>query len=428
MRRFLLCLLFTVGVLTVWSQKDCRNDQYQQQLLASNPQLAQSYEKVELFTRQLTDRSMLHDMGAPSTGPAVPEIITIPVVVHVLWNNNAQNISDAQIVSQLTALNNDFSGKNADKNKIPSYFQSFAADCGIRFELATTDPQGAPTSGIVRRWTNIQSFGYDDRAKHTSIGGDDAWDAGSYFNIWVCSTVGGLMGYSSLPGAAKENDGVVISTSVFGTINIGGAFNKGRTAVHEVGHWLNLRHIWGDMYCGNDNVDDTPTQQGANRGCPSGEKFTCGTTAHGDMYMDFMDLTDDGCMLMFTTGQRERMRALFAPGGARNSLLSSNALKGPGLPRQESALPGEQAEAAALSYNVSIYPNPTTSAISIQADETVNCIGKLMTIYNHLGQVVSSVTLQAHNQHIDVSRLQNGIYFIKIAGIKTTGMAKFVKQ
>jgi hypothetical protein len=427
MRCTLLCLLFTVVTVTVWAQKDCRNEQYQLQLLANNPQLAQAYEKVELFTRQLTNRSMMRDLGSPSNGPIVPEIITIPVVVHILWNNNAQNISDAQILSQIAALNDDFNAKNSDKNKIPSYFQSLAADCGFRFELAKTDPKGMPTSGIVRRWTNIQNFGYDDRAKHSSIGGDDAWDASSYLNIWVCNTVGGLLGYSSIPGAPKDNDGVVINTNVFGTINVGGVFNKGRTTVHEVGHWLNLRHIWGDMYCGNDNVDDTPTQQGATRGCPGGQKFTCGSTAHGDLYMDFMDLTDDACMLMFTNGQRERMRALFAPGGARNAMLASTALSGPGLP-QPAAVAGGETESIISLYSISIFPNPTSSAITIQSQESLNCIGKMVSIYNHLGQVVTTTTLQAHNQRIDVSRLQSGVYFIRIAGVKTDGMAKFVKQ
>lgn len=427
MRRILLCLLLTVPAVTLWAQKDCRNEQYQQQLLVTNPQLQQQFEKVENFTRQHTTQGILRDMGTPS-GPVIPEIITIPVVVHVLYNNNAQNISEAQIQSQIDALNNDFRGRNTDKNKIPSYFQSFAADCGIQFVLAKVDPKGAPTSGIVRRWTSIQNFGYDDRAKHSSIGGDDAWDAASYLNIWVCNTTGGLMGYSSIPGSAKENDGVVISTSVFGTFNVSSIFNKGRTAVHEVGHWLNLRHIWGDMYCGNDNVDDTPTQQSPNRGCPSGEKFTCGTTAHGDMYMDFMDLTDDACMLMFTDGQRERMRSLFLPGGFRNSILSSNALNGPGLPR-DAALPGSTTQTGnTSSYSVSVYPNPTVSAITIQSDETVDCVGKTVSIYNHLGQLVNSAMLQSRNQRIDVSRLQTGVYFIKIAGIKMDGMVKFLKQ
>ena len=427
MRRFLLSLLLTVAVTAVWSQKDCRHQEYQQQLLANNPQLALQYEKVETFTRELALHKTMHDLGSPSSGAATPDIITIPVVVHVLWNASSQNISDAQIQSQIDALNNDFRGRNADRSKVPSYFQSLAtADCGIQFVLAKVDPKGLATTGIVRRWTNIQNFGYDDRAKHTNIGGDDAWDAASYLNIWVCNTTGGLMGYSSIPGAAKENDGVVINTTVFGTINVGGIYNKGRTAVHEVGHWLNLRHIWGDVYCGNDNVDDTPTQQSANRGCPSGEKFTCGNTAHGDMYMNYMDFTDDACMFMFTVGQRERMRALFAPGGARYSLLASNGLTG-ATTAEEAALPVPQTKVPAL-FSVMLYPNPAISTITIQSDESVNCIGKTISIYNHLGQVVNNTLLQTRNQSIDVSGLHSGVYFIKIAVISTNGMAKFIKQ
>jgi hypothetical protein len=140
-----------------------------------------------------------------------------------------------------------------------------------------------------------------------------------------------VLGYSSLPGGPADKDGIVISSMVFGTFNTISPFNKGRTATHEIGHWLNLKHIWGDGFCGDDKVDDTPNQESANRGCPGGEKITCGTSAHGDMYMNFMDLTDDACMYMFTLGQKERMRALFAQGGPRNSLVTSKALNDNGI-------------------------------------------------------------------------------------------------
>jgi Pregnancy-associated plasma protein-A/Secretion system C-terminal sorting domain len=423
MKRILLWFfLFSLG-LNAFSQKDCFQQQYQLQLLKTYPQLATNYNKIEIFTQ--SPLPVLSGINGSGTGDAVPKIITIPVVVHVLWNSNAQNISDAQIQSQLDVLNADYSGTNKDRNKIPGYFAALAADCGIQFALAKSDPKGNSTTGIVRKQTAIQSFGFDDGAKHSANGGDDAWDADSYLNIWVCNMGGGIQGYASTPGCPRDIDGVVINTSVFGTINISAPFNKGRTMVHEIGHWLNLRHIWGDAACGDDKVYDTPTQQAATRGCVNGEKFSCGSTMHGDMYMNYMDFTDDACMFMFTNGQRDRMRKLFESGGPRNAILLSNALKGEGLPLQTPSVP----DAVAMpDFNVILYPNPASSGITIYTKDGVDYIGQNVIIYNRIGQTVKTVLLTSAQQQIDVSNLQNGLYFIRINGIKTKAMTKFVKQ
>ena len=207
----------------------------------------------------------------------------------------------------------------------------------------------------------------------------------NYLNIWVCNLEAGISGYASAPGGPKEKDGVVISTAVFGTINVNGPFNKGRTAVHEIGHWLNLRHIWGDASCGDDKVDDTPTQQGANRGCNSGEKFSCGSTAHGDMYMNYMDFSDDACMYMFTQGQRERMRILFETGGPRHSILFTKALDGASLPID--SLAGMESQ----SNNLFLYPIPARSMLTLRLKEGCSNIGKKILIYNQLGQVIKAI-------------------------------------
>ncbi|MDX2174635.1 MAG: M43 family zinc metalloprotease [Bacteroidota bacterium] len=248
--------------------------------------------------------------------------INIPVVVHVLYNTAAQNISDAQIKSQIDVLNEDFQKLNADKNLVPSAFSGLAANTNISFCLATKDPSGNTTTGIVRKSTTLTSFGSDDKMKSSSTGGDNAWNTSKYLNIWVCNLGGGLLGYAQFPGGPASTDGVVILYTAFGrTGNVVSPFNRGRTATHEVGHWLNLRHIWGDANCGSDLVNDTPTQQTSNYGCPSYPHITCSNS--GDMSMNYMDYVNDACMYMFTSGQSSRMNALFASTGARYGLVSS---------------------------------------------------------------------------------------------------------
>ncbi len=256
-------------------------------------------------------------------------VVNIPVVVHVVYNTSAQNISDAQVKSQIDVLNEDFRKLNADKTNVPSAFSSLAADAEVTFCLASKTPAGAATTGIVRKSTTATSFIDDNKVKSSATGGDDAWNSSQYLNLWVCNLGNGLLGYAQFPGGAASTDGVVILYSAFGrTGTISAPYNKGRTATHEVGHWLNLRHIWGDASCGSDLVSDTPTQQTSNYGCPTYPHQTCSNTTSGDMFMNYMDYVDDGCMNMFSAGQKTRMQALFAAGGARASLLNSTACGG----------------------------------------------------------------------------------------------------
>jgi len=402
------------------AQNDCRQDDYQQQLLRKFPQLHAQYDKIEFFQRKRRYPFVVGGAIDTTTAmalPPVPDKIIIPVVVHIVFGTAEQNISDARVLSQLDVLNKDFNGLNADRNKIPAYFSMLSADCSILFVLAKTDPQGRPATGIVRKQTSTGIFSFDDKVKSSASGGDDAWDARSYLNIWICNLSAGISGYASAPGCPAANDGIVISTGAFGITGAGGPFNGGRTAVHETGHWLNLRHIWGDAGCGDDKVDDTPPQQGANRGCNTGEKFSCGTSAHGDMYMNFMDFSDDACMYMFTKGQRQRMRTLFEAGGPRNSLLYSPALSGEGL---KLPLPPEEQ----TGFEIQLYPNPASSSIMVQLDGN-NSLGKKMYICNHLGQIIKMLVVTAKLQQIDISALHAGLYFIQLEGV---GSKKFVKQ
>ncbi|HTL09017.1 MAG TPA: M43 family zinc metalloprotease [Chitinophagaceae bacterium] len=424
MKRIPVLLFVLLYSCSLIAQKDCGLNLYRQALLGRYPALATYFHAFDSVKPKhlipFRPGQNFDTLISAAPPKPIPASISIPVVVHIVWNNEADNITDAAVLTQLAILNQDFNGLNADRSKIPSYFSSLAADCGIRFVLAHSNEEGEPTTGIVRTRTSVASFGFDDRVKSSSTGGDDAWDASSYLNIWVCRLSAGVSGYASVPGGPAAIDGVVISSNAFGVHSGPGACNGGRTLVHETGHWLNLRHIWGDASCGDDLVEDTPPQQGANRGCNSGEKFSCGSSAHGDMYMNFMDFTDDACMYMFTIGQRQRMRSSFEPGGARNSILYSKALAGEGL------LP-LQNEENTNQLSVQLFPNPASSQLMLRVSGEAYQHSNVY-ICNQLGQVVKQLVLQSRQQQVDISQLQPGLYFIKMEGAASNGMKKFVKQ
>ncbi len=287
-----------------------------QQML--DPTIAANRQQIEEHTNQFI---------ANYQGNTSRAVITIPVVVHVVYNTTAQNVSNAQIQAQIDRLNLDYRKLNTDASQIPSVWQSIAADYEIEFCLASRDPNGNATTGIIRKQTSVSSFSTNDNVKRTANGGDDAWPASSYLNLWVCNLSGGVLGYAQFPGGNAATDGVVIGYTCFGTGGTAQApFNLGRTATHEVGHWLNLYHIWGDdgTGCnGSDQVGDTPNQGNENYGCPTFPAVSCSNGPNGDMFMNYMDYTNDACMYMFTNGQKTRSLSLFANGGSRASLLSS---------------------------------------------------------------------------------------------------------
>lgn len=233
--------------------------------------------------------------------------------MNVLYRTATENIDNTQILSQINVLNEDFEGTNADKTKIPSIFTTrFAGNTNIRF---TWDPN----TGTTRKYTTKSSWRTNNDMKRTSRGGIDPTSPTTKLNIWVCNLANGLLGYAQFPGGSPSTDGVVIDNNAFGrgSFSLFTSYNLGRTTTHEVGHWLNLRHIWGDATCGTDEVSDTPQHNTANYGCPAdGHTSTC-TSNPIEMTMNYMDYTDDRCMYMFTLGQKSRMLATFS--GFRSS-------------------------------------------------------------------------------------------------------------
>ena len=269
---------------------------------------------VDLET--LTSRRMLAGLTHRAAAPVV-----IPVVVHVVYNNVSENISDAQVRSQIARLNLDYRAKNPDRKKTPGVWSGFVTDARIQFVLAKKDPSGKPTKGITRTKTTRTSFSDDDSVKSATEGGTGSWPTKKYLNLWVCSLAGGLLGYAQFPGGPARTDGVVILNTAFGTKGTATApFNLGRTATHEIGHWLNLHHIWGDtQHCeGTDFVNDTPNARLPNYGKPKFPHISCSNGPNGDMFMNYMDYVDDDSMFMFTTQQVARMNATLD--GPRSSI------------------------------------------------------------------------------------------------------------
>lgn len=342
------------------------------------------------------------------------EIISIPVVVHLLFNTAEQNISDDQIKSQIDVLNRDFRRMNADAVNTPNAFKSFAADTRIMFCLAQVDPHGNSTKGIVRRYTSKNFFLGDDAMKFSSQGGDDVWDSKKYLNIWVCSLFGRSLGYATIPGGPADRDGVVINYDVFGKVGfVRPPYDKGRTTTHEVGHWLGLKHLWGDANCGSDDVDDTPAQQTFNFGCPSFPRMSsCSPNSNGDMFMDFMDFTDDACMNFFTTGQKRRMRGMFALSAPRNSFLNSFACDSTlatGAP-----LPNDTLPVAKPAPDVQVFPNPVQTEVNFLSLNNYELAGKICSIFSMQGKLLLTKTLASNNEKINLAALQPGLYIIRI--------------
>jgi hypothetical protein len=349
-------------------------------LQQEDPDLKNRMQQIETFTNAyLKDKKNQNTINA---------VITIPVVFHIVYNTSAQNISDAKCQAQINQLNLDFAKLNADAANIPSVWQGIAANTNIQFCLAKRDPAGNSSTGIERRQTTVTSFSTNDNIKRTANGGLDAWPASSYLNLWSGNLSGGVLGYAQFPGGSASTDGVVLLYSSIGSVSSPGTaapYNLGRTATHEVGHWLNLYHIWGDESgcTGSDNVGDTPNQGPENFGCPTFPHTDgCTSTSPGVMFMNYMDYTDDGCMYMFTNGQSTRMNALFANGGARASLLTSVGCQAPtgstcGTPTgltsslitTGSATISWNAISGALSYNIQ-YKTSSASAWTVTSSTT----------------------------------------------------------
>ncbi|WP_210518330.1 M43 family zinc metalloprotease [Hymenobacter terricola] len=395
------------------THRACGTMEVLQAQLAADPALAQRMARIEAQTQQLAANPTLQRTTAGT--------VIIPVVVHVLYNTAAQNISDAQVQSQIAVLNEDYQKLNSDYNKTPGIYAGLVANVGVQFVLARRDPAGLATTGVIHKQTKTSSWSTNDAVKNSKRGGDNAWDATKYLNLWACNLGQGLLGYAQFPGGSASTDGVVILYSAFGSRAKYAAgtyissYDLGRTATHEVGHWLNLRHIWGDdngACTGSDLVTDTPNQGAENYGCPAFPHVSCSNS--GDMSMNYMDYVDDACMYMFSTGQSSRMNALFAPGGARVGILTS---LGGTAPRP----------ALAATTPVSFYPNPASERLTLALPAGASAARYTVQVFDLSGHAMSQARYDGRGQ-VQVTDLPKGLYYVAIGDGTETVRQRFEKQ
>lgn len=382
--------------------KRCYHTEHHNWLIEQNPDIVNQRQALEVLVQDW----IKNNENKISSEKAV---IVIPVVVHIVYNITAQNISTAQIQSQIDVLNEDFNRKNQDTANTPSAFKTIAANVELQFCLAQRTPENQSTTGITRTLTTKTSFSDNDFVKYTSQGGINAWDTKKYLNIWVCNLSDGILGYAQFPGSGSSlTDGVVIHYKAFGRIGVlYSNYNKGRSATHEIGHWFNLYHIWGDdggLCSGSDLINDTPNQADETAGCPTGVVLdACQIVAPGIMYHNFMDYTDDACMNLFTIGQKTRMLASLNT--SRSGLKSSQGCLPVGIYEND------------FVYDFSIFPNPGQDVVTINV-KAISGMGKVnLLVRNIMGQQLFQkefIDINEISENLDVSDFNNGIYFVTI--------------
>lgn len=319
-------LFFSAGSLAQNTHPPhCGTDEILEWQLQQHPELAQAYAQADAAILQQVEQ-----MAAQKTASVLQ---TVPVVVHVIYDNADDNITKAQVEDAIRVLNEDFRRQNADTSDTRTIFEPVAADTEIRFELAKLDPQGNCTDGINRVQSAMTQEATDNVKSLIS------WPRARYLNIWVVRSIGISAGsggivlgyaYRPYPGQTDQLDGIVIRHDRMGTI--GTSNSEGRTLTHEVGHYLGLKHTFDDGCFSGDDITDTPPVANASFGC-SFSKNSCSNDFpdQPDMIENYMDYADDNCMNIFTTGQKNYMKAVINPSGLRSYLVSSANLAATGI-------------------------------------------------------------------------------------------------
>jgi len=408
-KELLLLLSLVISTNLIGQHHKCYTDQANVKYSQASAIKAPNYQLNEAAMKQWI---AANQNQIQSGGSAL--VATIPVVFHVVYKNAAQNIADSNLFRQIDVLNECFRKQNANFSQTRPIFDTIAADVDIEFCLATIDPSGAPTTGITRTQAPAGTFfdpllGFDN-VKANATGGKDPWPNDQYLNVWVCDMsflgIPFVLGYATFPGGDPLKDGVVIQHNFIGFISNGTTSNAGRTTVHEVGHWLGLRHIWGDgqgsapLCDSTDYVDDTPNADTASQqtcviknSCSNESPYwTLAGIDPPDMIENYMDYSYDNCMTMFTNGQKARMLGFLNT--VRSGLLISPGCATTGI-------------VELASTEISIFPNPTQEFLHV---ETSTKKSVQFTLYDLSGRVLKSFMIESFAK-IDIREFASGILF-----------------
>lgn len=406
MKGIVIALSVLLAVCQVSYAQKCLTSQKVQQSIANNQEAAKRVAEIAAFTKDYIEND---NRSANKT----TVVHRIPVVIHVLYKNASQNISDAQIMSQFVVLNEAFSNTNASAANVPAQFKVLAANAEMEFCIARIAPDGSATTGIIRKEVGVGFDGENDYY-NAANGGTPPWDPNKYLNVYLVQLAGGNLGFTYIPGSAPlGEEGVVIDTKAWGTV--GTAANNqpshlGTTAVHEFGHYFNLEHIWGanNGGCGDDDgVTDTPPQDQESSGCGTfPETDNCSPSGNGIMFMNYMDYSDDVCVSMFTQGQKQRMKAAIA--GPRSLLASSLSCNPVSIPNVAIA-------------DFSIVPNPANDYVLIRLAQTE---AYSVEVYNSTGQLLLSENATDTQLRIETGHLTTGWYFVRVSNQKATSTKK----
>lgn len=410
----------------------CYTDENQERLEANSPNRTSNAEFENWMGKQM---QILRKNRV--AGVATSNVYTIPVVVHVIHNGDAvgkgENITDAQVLSQIKVMNDDYRRKENTRGGANTTGK--AVDIEINFCMAAVDPDGKPTNGIDRVDLGKASFGSIDEVENAKK--KTYWDPSKYLNMWTVKFGGKaekLLGYAQFPdksglqgmednGGDASTDGVVAVYDAFGskdeddgTFVLKPSFAYGRTMTHEVGHWLGLRHVWGDGDCDKDDFcDDTPVTGKFNTGCDKNAD-TCPRKEGKDMVQNYLDYTNDDCMDTFTQDQKERMQIVMSKSPRRKELNDSKVC---------SAL---SINDVTFKNNLKLYPNPGNNFVNLVVNNDNN-IPTAYKIYDLAGRAISSKTITSNSDlKINTSNLTSGVYFIKVEKASAVATLKFIKE
>lgn len=396
------CLL-AMGVAA--NAQKCRTSEKVAQSKAMYPEVAKRMAEIEAFTKDYVANNRSENKTTQKH--------LVPVVVHVLYKNSTQNVTDAQITSEFAVLNEAYSNTNASGANTPAPFKAMAGNAELEFCITQVAPDGTATTGIERKQVP-SSFDGEKDYFNPGNGGIAPWDPQKYLNVYLVELTAGNLGFTYTPGAAPAGEeGVVIDYRAWGTV--GEAANNqpnhlGKTAVHEFGHYFNLEHIWGpNGGCSDDDgVTDTPPQDQESGGCPTFPTFdNCTTSGDGIMFMNYMDYVDDNCMTLFTQGQVQRMQAAVA--GPRASLTSSTMCFKLSVNNVPDA-------------DFVITPNPANDWITIKLQRNVDFH---VDVVNSMGSVVIKANAE-RLASLSVAHLPAGVYSVKVTCDNKTTTEKII--